>query len=251
MSCRSLLQLLLRCSLRQSRQWGVAALSSVASAFPVVVAGADVSSLAVSSAALPAASGCAVGVSFDELASASTPSAWLAGCACSTEEEVLDAASFSAANAAVGNIMGHIATLTKTEMTLFALLVFMSSASSLLFPVFPIIFLYVHSRRYGFNGKSFSKPGSRNTALHSREALAHCADAVRLAVFLPSSIQLTSRKKRRVPPFFQGTPSVGAIPIKTRHFANDMHGFALFRNGEFARFELGHDVTSVQERFCV
>lgn len=164
---------------------------------------------------------------------------------------MLDAASFSAANAAVGNIMGHIATLTKTEMTLFALLVFMSSASSLLFPVFPIIVLYVHSRRYGFDRKSFSKPGSRNTALHSREALAQCADAVRLAVFLPSSIQLTSRKKRRVPPFFQGTPSVGAMPIKTRHFANDMHGFALFRNDEFARFELGHDVTSVQERLCV
>ena len=147
--------------------------------------------------------------------------------------------------------MGHIATLTKTEMTLFALLVFMSSASSLLFPVFPIIVLHVHSRRYGFDRKSFSKPGSRNTALHSCEALAQCADASRLAVFLPSSIQLTSRKIRRVPPFFQGTPSVDAMPIKTRHFANDMHGFALFRNGEFARFQLGHDVTSVQERLCV
>ena len=89
-------------------------------------------------------------MSFNEPAPASSSSAWLAGCVCSTEEEVLDVASFSAANAAVGSIMGHIATLTKTEMTLFALLVFMSSASSLLFPVFPIIVLYVHSHRYGF-----------------------------------------------------------------------------------------------------
>lgn len=91
--------------------------------------------------------------------------------------------------------MGHIATLTKTEMTLFALLVFMSSASSLLFPVFPIIVLYVHSRRYGFDRKSFSKPGSRNTALHSREALAQCADAVRLAVFAKfNSINFKEKK---------------------------------------------------------
>lgn len=90
-----------------------------------------------------------------------------------------------------------------------------------------------------------------NTAPYSREALARCADATALAASSPSSIQLTSRGKRRVPPFFQGTPSVGAMLAKTRHFANDMHGSALLRNGEFARFQLGHDVTSVQERLCV
>ena len=69
--------------------------------------------------------------------------------------------------------------------------------------------------------------------------------------FLAKFNSINFKEKRRVPPFFQGSPSVGAMPIKTRHFANDMHGFALFRNDEFARFELGHDVTSVQERLCV
>lgn len=61
-----------------------------------------------------------------------------------------------------------------------------------------------------FDGKSFSKPGLRNTALHSREALAHCADAVRLAVFLPSSIQLTSRKKKEGYPHFFKVPPLSA-----------------------------------------
>ena len=58
-----------------------------------------------------------------------------------------------------------------------------------------------------------------------------------------NSINFKGKKK--------GTPSVGAMLAKTCCFANDMHGFALFRNGEFARFQLSHDATSVQERLCV
>lgn len=106
------------------------AFSSPVAASLVAAAGAAFSfNVVVVPDVLPVASGYVADV-VPEFAPVSVPSAWPENWVCFAWDDAPDVVPSSAANAALGTIMGHIATLIKTEMTLFALLVFISLSSS-------------------------------------------------------------------------------------------------------------------------
>ena len=163
-----------------------------------------------------------------------------------------DAVSSSAANAALGTIMGHIATLIKTEMTLFALLVFISLSSSFPFSSIPTVAInpFPPLRHLAGSdlpdGERLCRRLQRITAMPMRNR-ADMANHVfasewRRAASSLKSARIASGKEKRVPPLCRRYPFADIVRTRTQYAGDKAGSFTLPRNKKLNRFRLTHGV---------
>lgn len=148
--------------------------------------------------------------------------------------------------------MGHIATLIRTEMTLFALLVFISLSSSFPLSSIPTVAInpFPPLRRLAGSDLPDAR-GFADDCSASRQCRCEIAPKWRIMVFASDwrrtasslkSARVASGKEKRVPPLCRRYPFADIVRARMQYAGDKAGSFTMPRNNQFNRFRLNHGV---------